>query len=251
MSFRDSDAYWSISLVWVNKMNKFLSLGIILSASGTVICTVIFIGAIYFNGFIFEFKSPNLVMQVTFLVFTSIMLLGSFISLAILFIDSNKRKWDLISKKVLFQRMLFSTFPIGNIIYYYRIFKRKHDHKPSFLSNNRISYRKKIFLDTLFLSAIILIIGTLLTFALTLFSPAIFYSFPDKMLFLAKLAFGFLIATGFIFECFYLTMVIDVTKKILIDPEKIPSDLKYFPDPIRPGRGAFTYYFKVLRKELK
>jgi hypothetical protein len=70
------------------------------------------------------------------------------------------------------------------------------------------------------------------------------------MLFLAKLCFGLLIATAVFWGCFHVMMVLDLTERALTTPDKIPTNLRYFPDPFRPGRGTFAYYFTFLRKEL-
>jgi hypothetical protein len=229
-------------------MNR-LGAGIIISSIASVGCILLFLILTYLYMFgSFGFGLTGSRGWVALVLFTAIMFFGAMAFGAMLFVDSNKRNWDISLQKNLFQRVLFATFPIGNLIYYSKVLARDYKKRP-IPKAKRISYTKGLFLSALVWGTILLIIGTLVGFTATLFSPILFDPFPARMLSLAKLSFGLLIATTVFWECFHVMMVLDLTERALTTPDKIPANLRYFPDPFRPGRGTFAYYFKFLRKE--
>ena len=229
-------------------MNR-LGFGIITCSVATAGCLLLLMLLTYLStsGW-FDFKSISSQTWIIAISFTAIMFLGSIIFAVVLFIDSNRRDWNVPLQQVLFKRVLFATFPIGNVIYYLRVLKGGHRER-LVCPDRKIAWTKRLSLDVLAFGTILLIITTLLSFTVALCSPILFNPFPAKMLLFVKLSFGFLIATIIFFGCFHLMIVVDLTARALTTPDKVPANLRYLPDTLRPGRGTFTYYFKFLRKE--
>ena len=222
---------------------------IMITSIGSVLCMFLGMAIAYVNAFEIAPLEPLIsALWPAYIAVMFALFLGSLVCAFLLYGDASDRDWGPFENQYLFQRILIATFPIGNIIYYNRVMTDTDGVRPSSKGWLRPSH-KRFFLDLLSVVAVAGAIVTLLSVIFTLFAPAIFEPFPRKMWSLARIASGSLMVTAVVLGSFHLFMVIDLARRGFCQ-ERMPPTLEGFPYLWNPGKGAFTYYFRVLRKEL-